>query len=127
MAKIEKNETSKKTYKVKRRITVPLSKLNTNEPMAVKFLGEAARRVQIDAKPDKDGKLKEPATVLRCMNLDTGELVDLIAPMVLLSQLDREYGGHEDQITGVALMIESTGKRAGKNYNDIGISELEAD
>ena len=117
--------TAKVQYKVAKRITVPLAKLNTGEPIAVKFIGEPARQVQIDAKADKDGKLKEPATVLRCVNLDTGELVDLIAPKVLLSQLDREYGGHEAQIADKLLLIESTGKRAGKNYHDVVISELQ--
>lgn len=116
--------TAKIQYKLARRITVPLAKLMPNEPMPVKFLGEPIRHVQIDNKPDKDGKLKAPATVLRCINLDTGEVVDLIANIVLLSQLDREYGGHEAQLAGKMVMVESTGKRVGKEYNDVVLTEL---
>ena len=115
---------AKVKYKVAKRITVPLAKLLVGEPLAVQFVGEPARKVQIDNKPDKDGKLKDPATVLRCISLEDGQLMDLIAPMVLLSQLDREYGGHEAQLAGKMLLIESTGKRPGKNYNDVMLSEL---
>ena len=112
-------------YKVKRQITVPLCKLNPGEPVPVVFAGEKVREVQIDSKPGPDGKMKAPAKVLRCTRVDTGEVVDLIASTVLLSQLDREYGDHEAGIRGKALLIESTGKRQGKNYNDIKLAEIE--
>jgi hypothetical protein len=115
----------KPAYKVKRQITVPLCKLNPGEPVPVVFEGQPIRHVQIDAKPDKDGKVKNPAAVLRCMRVDTGEVVDLIASTVLLSQLEREYGNYEGALKGVALLLESTGKRAGKNYNDIRIAEID--
>lgn len=112
-------------YTVKRVITVPLCKLNTDEPIPVIFSGDPVRHVQIDAKPDKDGKIKAPAPVLRCTRLDTGEIVDLIASTVLLSQLEREYGDVEQGLKDKAILVESKGKRTGKNYNDISISELE--
>lgn len=112
-------------YKVKRKITVPLCKLTVNEPVPVKFAGEDPRSVQIDAKPDKDGKVKAPATVLRCARMDTGEVVDLIASTVMLSQLEREYGGVAAQLKDKCVLFESTGKRAGKNYNDVVMSEIE--
>lgn len=115
---------SKIAYKIARKITVPLVKLNANEPVAVKFTGDVHKEVQIDSKPDKDGNVKKPATTLRCVSLDTGELVDLIAPMVLMSQLAREYGGIDEELAGKAVLIESTGKRAGKSYNDILLTEL---
>jgi len=112
-------------YKVKRRITVPLCKLNAGEPVPVKFAGEPVREVQIDNKPGPDGKMKSPAKVLRCTRLDTGELVDLIASTVVLSQLEREYGGVAGELAGKCVMLESTGKRQGKAYNDIIMSEIE--
>jgi hypothetical protein len=126
----EKKSTTEKTapaYKVKRAITVPLVKLNPGEPLAVRFLGEPQRRVQLDQKPDKDGNLKEEAHVIRGVNLDTGELVDVIASTVLISQLEREYGNIEDKLKDVALLIENKGKRTGKAYNDISIYELEVE
>lgn len=115
----------KPSYTVKRVITVALCKLNVGEPIPVIFAGEPVKYVQIDAKPDKDGKIKAPAPVLRCTRLDTGEIVDLIASTVLLSQLEREYGDVEVGLKGKAVLVESLGKRTGKNYNDIAISELE--
>lgn len=115
---------SKIAYKVTRKITVPLMKLIANEPVAVKFTGDVHGEVQLDSKPDKDGSVKKPATTLRCISLDSGELVDLIAPMVLMSQLSREYGGIDNELAGKAVLIESTGKRAGKSYNDILLTEL---
>jgi hypothetical protein len=126
----EKKSTTEKTapaYKVKRAITVPLVKLNPGEPIAVKFTGEPVRHIQLDHKPDKDGKLKEEARVLRAVNLETGELVDVIASTVLISQLEREYGNIEDKLKDVALLIENKGKRTGKAYNDISIYELEVE
>lgn len=115
----------KQGYRVTRKITVPLSKLMLGEPMPVKFAGEEPRSVQIDAKPDKDGKVKAPATVLRCTRMDTGEVVDLIASTVMLSQLEREYGGISTALAGKCVLFENTGKRAGKGYNDVVMSEIE--
>jgi hypothetical protein len=115
----------RKEFKIKRAITVPLAKLNPEEPINVQFTGDGPRMVQIDSKPDKDGTMKAPATCLRAINLDTGELIDLIASTVLISQLEREFGNIAEGIKGKALFIESRGKRAGKNYNDVYIAELE--
>ncbi len=117
-------EAPKILYKVTKRITVPLCALQPGIPIPFKFAGEPPRMVQIDNKPDKDGNSKKPATCLRATRLDTGEIVDLIASTVLLSQIDREYGGHEEQIAGRNLLLESTGKRTGKNYNDVRIDEI---
>lgn len=111
-------------YKVTRKITVPLMKLILNEPVPILFVGDEPREVQIDSKPDKDGAVKKPATVIRCTNLDTGELVDLIAPSVLISQLTKEYGGIGEQLKNKAVLVESTGKRQGKSYNDIKLDEI---
>lgn len=117
------DQKEQKAYKpkIKRQITVPLMKLNTDEPVYVKFTGDEPRLVQLDKKAEK-----EPATVLRCIDVTDGEVIDLIASTVLKSQLVEEFGGIGPQLKGVALMITSTGKRAGKEYNDIRIAEIEA-
>ena len=86
---VENNEESKKTrvrsVKVSKyagkgkQITVPLLKLNSGDTIAVKFTGEI-RQMQIG----KDAK-KGLATLYRVIDLDTGEISDLIGPTVLNS------------------------------------------
>lgn len=101
------------TGAVKRRINVPMMRLNPGDAVAFRFDG-TTRQQNI-------GKGKEPATLYRGENLDTGEVCDLIASTVLLSTLQREY---PDGVAGVALLIEAS-QREGKAYRDIFVSELE--
>lgn len=121
MAKEEKTETRKqrparvsKFAGKGKPVTVPLMKLNAGDVLAMEFTGEVRKQ-----RIGKDEK-KEPATVLRATDMDTGELVDVIAPTVLLSTLDREY---PDGIKGRKLVL-SVSQRPDKKYHDVMVSEL---
>ena len=116
--------TKKTTYRITKRLTHPLLKLKPGEPIAVRFTGDEPKMVQIDSKPGPDGAMKKPATTLRCVNLADDVTIDLIAPQVLLSQLVQEYGGYGLELSNKTLLIESTGKREGKAYNDVVLSEI---
>jgi hypothetical protein len=122
----EKEETEKKEkphpakkskYAGKGRpVTVPLMKLNVGDEVALEFTGEV-RQQQI-------GKGKEPATVLRATDMDSGEVVDVIAPMVLISTLDREYPDDKGGVKGRKLLLKIS-RRPDKKYNDVIVSELD--
>lgn len=110
----EKNQ--RPQYKVKRRLNVALYKIKAGDVLPVRLSGEMRKQ----SLGDKD---KEDATILRATHLDSGELIDIIAPTVLLSTLQREY---PDGFANKAVLIECSGKREGKRYNDVFVSELDA-
>ncbi len=97
-----------------KRVTVPMMKLNAGDVVALEFTGETRQqRIGKDDKP--------PATLYRVIDLDTGEVADLIGTKVLASTLDREYPG--DALKGKKLVIECS-QREDKKYLDVLISEL---
>lgn len=95
-----------------RRINVGMMKLNAGDTVAFAFDG--TKRMQKIGKGDKD------ATLFRGTNLDTGEVVDLIAPAVLLSIIEREF---KNETKGKKLLLECS-QRGGKSYLDVFVSEL---
>jgi len=99
-----------------RAVTVPLMKLNVGDEVALEFTGEV-RKQKIGTGD------KEPATVLRATDLDTDELVDVIASTVLISTLDREYPDDKGGIAGKKLLLKIS-QREGKKYRDVMVSEL---
>ena len=133
--KVEKKAVKEKPAKVSKyagkgtRVTVPMFKLNAGDVVAFEF--GAAGHAQFIGKPSSDGKFTDPAsgkkydkdaaTMYRVTNMDTGEVVDLIAPKVLVSSLDRLYPG--DKLKGKKLVLEC-GQREDKKYLDVSVSEL---
>ena len=111
------------------RVTVPMMKLNAGDVVALQFEGPG--HPQFIGKPSSDGKFTDPATgnkydkdaaaVYRVTDLDTGEVVDLIAPKVLSSSLDRLYP--DGQLAGKKLVLECF-QREDKKYLDVSVSEL---
>ena len=95
-----------------KRINVGMMKLNAGDTVAFAFDG--TRRMQKIGKGDKD------ATLFRGTNMDSGEVVDLIAPQVLLSIIEREFA---DDVTGRKLLLECS-QRETKKYMDVFVSEL---
>ncbi|OGC95042.1 MAG: hypothetical protein A2W25_01425 [candidate division Zixibacteria bacterium RBG_16_53_22] len=94
------------------RINVGMMKLNAGDCVAFAFDG--TRRLQKIGKGDKD------ATLFRGTNMDSGEVVDLIAPQVLLSIIEREFA---DDVKGRKLLLECS-QRETKKYMDVFVSEL---
>lgn len=100
-----------------RRVTVPIVRLNQGDSVAAEFTG-GVRMQQI-------GKGKEPATLLRFTDMDTGVVGDMIAPTVLVSTLKREYGDELADLPGKKLLVEVS-QREGKKYMDVFVSEIVA-
>ena len=104
---------SKYQGKTVRKLNVPMMKLNAGDCVAVQFTGEITQK--------KIGKGdKPPATVYRAVDLDTGEMVDIIMPTVALSTVEQFF---PDGVKGKKLLLEVS-QRADKNYKDVIISEL---
>lgn len=98
-----------------KRITVPIIKLSPGDTWALQFTGEVReQKIGADNKP--------PATLYRVVDLDTGEISDLIGSKVLVSTIEKNYPG--DQIVGKKLLLECD-QRPDKKYLDVLISELE--
>lgn len=98
-----------------KRITVPIIKLSAGDTWALQFTGEVReQKIGADNKP--------PATLYRVVDLDTGEISDLIGSKVLVSTIEKNYPG--DQIVGKKLLLECD-QRPDKKYLDVLISELE--
>ncbi len=94
-------------------ITVPMTKLNAGDVVAFEFTGETSTRVINKVS-------KEPATLLRAIDLDTGEVVDVIAGKVMLSSIEEAY---PEGVAGKRLLLKAS-QTPGKNYMSVFISEL---
>lgn len=101
----------------KRAITVPHLKLEKNACYYLKFLGEPFKGSGDPAQPEK-----QPPTVARVVNLETGELAEVILPAVALKELTDAF---PDGINGTCVEFKNLGIREGKNYNIVQITEIE--
>lgn len=100
-----------------KRITVPILKLSAGDTLALQFTGETRmQKIGNDNKP--------PALLYRVVDLDTGEIADLIAAKVLKSTIDKLYPDKE--INGKRLLLECD-QRPDKKYLDVLISDLDAE
>lgn len=98
-----------------KRITVPIIKLSAGDTWALQFTGEVReQKIGADNKP--------PATLYRVVDMDTGEVSDLIGSKVLVSTIEKNYP--DDKIVGKKLLLECD-QRPDKKYLDVLISELE--
>jgi hypothetical protein len=109
-------------YKIVRNVTMPSLKLEIEKPYFVKvtgpyFTGKAQ-------KPGKDGKAMEPATVLPIVNLETGEVAQLVMGAVLKGILDDSYP--DDVYVGRAFRLVKHDKANGKRYFSYSVDEIEA-
>ncbi len=107
-------------FKLKRVITVPsLTLKELNRPYYLKFNSD----FRVSKVKSKDGE--PPATICDVTDLETGQAFILLAPAVVLKNLQDEFpdGG----FVGKLFCIQNLGKRkAGQRYVDFGIAELEA-
>ena len=110
----------KNGFKVKKLVTLPLIKTVINEPLYVVFVSPMEQSVTTGQQ--KDGKDMEPATVAKVVNMETGEIGQIIIGTVTKSNFDENYPDHA--YVGKFFEILIT-KREGKRYNDSSITELE--
>jgi hypothetical protein len=74
-------------------------------------------------KPDADGKTKEPAILAPCINLEDGEVCQIILSAVVRSVLTDEYA--ESAYVGKCFKIVKQARAAGKSYNAFIVEEIE--
>jgi len=110
-------------FKIARRVTLPLSKWKNESPKYLRIECEIFQGKEISA-PKKEGEAtKEPAWLFNATDLQTGEMIQVIAAKVLKSTLAEEYPDNGY----VGKMFELTQHRdTAKNYNTFSITEIEA-
>lgn len=114
-------ETKAPLFKIKRSITLPLLKFVIGEAVYVKI--DDAMFVGKELKGSGDKAKMEPATLVNCTNLETGEQCQLIIATVLKSILTEEF--EDDSYVGKGFMITKGAKASGKSYNPYTVAELE--
>jgi hypothetical protein len=107
------------TFSPKRvkQITVPHLKLEKGRPYYLKLQSEPFRGSGDPAQPDKPAPM-----VCRVVNLETGELAEVILPAVALKELTAAY---PEGMSGKCIEFNVLGIRDGKNYNVVQLAEIE--
>ncbi len=106
-------------FKVAKLVTLPLSKWKNEQP---KFLQPESAIFEGKELSVNKGKTEEkPADLMNCIDLATGEQVQVIVGAVLKSTLTEEYPG--DSYVGKAFQITQH-RDPGKKYNTYSIAEL---
>lgn len=108
-------------------VTLPVFKLIDETPVYVKITAAMFEGKEQKPQVDKDGKPKaamEPATLLPVVNVETGEVGQIIAGAVLEGILTDSYPN--DGYVGKAFEIVKHAKKDGKRYNTYSVFEIEA-
>ena len=106
-------------FKVAKLVTLPLSKWKNDQPKFLQFDSEIFQGKELTV---NKGKTEEkPADLANCVDLVTGEQVQIIVGAVLKSTMEEEYpqGGY----VGKAFQITQH-RDPGKKYNTYSIAEL---
>lgn len=114
-------ETKAPQFKVKRAITLPLLKFVIGEPIYIKI--DEPMFVGKELKGSGEKAKMEPATLVNCTNLETGEQCQVIVATVLKSILEEEF--EDNGYVGKGFMITKGAKASGKSYNPYTVAELE--
>lgn len=109
------------TFKVKKNITLPLIKPQLDVPVYVKVTSAVFEGKKIEGTGDK-AKM-EPAHLFNCINLETGEEAQMIAPAVLMGIFTDEY--ENDAYVGKGFRIIKHPKASGKRYHAFSVAELD--
>lgn len=124
MASAKKTETAAPAAfvpKVKKLLTLPLLKIKADETVYVQIKGAM---YLAKAQPPKDGKPAEtPPTLATAVNLETGELCQIICGEVMKSTLAENYPDNEYIDKGFSVTMHPA--KNGKKYNTYTISEIE--
>jgi hypothetical protein len=108
------------SFQVKRAITLELLKPALDVPVYVLI----KTPIKVGKAIVKAGEQNmEPAKVVNCTNLETGEDVQMIIPSVLNAILTEEYP--DDTYVGKGFQIIKRAKTAGKRYHTFNVAELE--
>lgn len=116
--------------KILKVITVPLLKLRPGMTVYIKVTEKMEKAAPLKhAAPPKDGeKAKEPPVVFKAVNLETGEVCQIIAGMLLYDTLNDNYPKETYVGKGFAITVNEQKASAGgggKRYNTYSVSEIE--
>jgi hypothetical protein len=117
MAKVELK------YEIARRVVVPTMKVG-NEPIFVKIVQAIEKRLKMEDEKQADGTVKpveKTIEIARVVNLETGELVEIVVGTVLLSELD---GGYPDASYVDKCFRIKKSDVAGKRYKTYELDEI---
>lgn len=121
MATQPKKPATKKQYKVKKKLILPVLKLEQGVPVYIKANGPI-----VQSKVNETGKKKadeKPADVMPVINLDTGEEMQIVVPAVVKSTLEETYP--DAGYVGHGFEIVKGEKPKGKRYYQYTVNELE--
>jgi hypothetical protein len=116
--------------KVLKQISSNLLKLKPGMTVYVKATGAMAKAPALKKQqtlPDGE-KPKEPPTLLPCVNLETGEVVSIIAGSVLVDLLNDAYPNAGYVGKGFAIEVKDQKASAGgggRRYNNYNVAEIE--
>lgn len=110
-------------YNRLRAVTLPTLRLVEETAVHVTVTG-AMHVSTAQQRPDRDGKVKEPATVMGVTDLDSGEVTQVIVGAVLKGILNETYP--KDGYVGKSFEITKHAKATGKRYNTYSVFEIEA-
>jgi hypothetical protein len=114
--------TKQKQYKVKKKLILPLLKLEQHKPAYVKITEPIFKGKEIT--PAKGGKTQEkPADIANIINLDTGEEMQIIVAAVVKSVLEENYP--DAGYVGKGFEIVKGDKAEGKRYFQYSVNEVE--
>ena len=116
----EKTETKAFQPKIVKNITLPLIKQAIDKPIYIKVTSAMFTGKKIES---GDKAKMEPATLINCIDLETGAESQLIVPAVLHSIFDDEYDN--DAYVGKGFMITKHEKKSGKKYHPFSVAEIE--
>lgn len=115
------------TFTVKKILTLPLLKLEAGKPVYVQFQGPifTGKKLTNAAATDAE-KAKLPPEMANVVNLETGELCQIMLGKVLHDLINEEYP--QQSYVGKGFMLELTEKKRGRNgnnYNTYKLAEVE--
>jgi hypothetical protein len=108
-------------FKVKRNLTPPLLKFAENEARYIKVTSKVYIGKEMKIKEGE--KKREPAHIVDCVNLETGEQCQIIVYAVVASVWSDEYPN--DGYVGKGFAITKQGRVLGKAYNKFSVEEIE--
>lgn len=112
-------------FKVAKIVTLPLFKWKNDEERYYQFLEAMYVGKVVDNKSKKEGeKKKDPATLAKVINLETGEMGQIICGKVLQGILNEDYPEHNYVGKSFAITQYRTPE---KDYNYYNIYEIEPD
>lgn len=104
-------------YKRVKAVTLPTKKVNVGEPIYITILN-----ITIKESKNKNGEMK-PLPIAQAVNLDDGEMVEIVLGAALYAQLMESYG--DQNIKDKSFEITKLNKKEGKEYFSYSVHEID--